>query len=78
MPQSRMVLEGRTLHVSTDAAGDKSIRLFDMQGHMLYSEQFSGSTATLDLGKVKRGAYMVRLMAGNRTIAVKTLALKNN
>ena len=78
MPQSRMVLEGRTLHVSTDAAGDKSIRLFDMQGHLVQAKKFLGSAVTLDFGNMKCGAYMVRLMAGNRTIAVKTLALKNN
>lgn len=67
VPQVRYTLEGRMLHVLADVPGLKSVRLFDMQGHLLYSEKFSGSAATLDLGNISRGAYVVRLTAGSFT-----------
>ena len=72
-PQVQMSLDGRKLHVAADVPGVKNVRLFDMQGHLLYSEQFSGSAVTLDLAGVSRGAFVVRLTAGNKTLAVKKL-----
>ena len=59
--------EGRMLHVLADVPGLKDVRLFDMQGRLLYSEKFSGSAATLDLTGMSRGALVVRLTAGNFT-----------
>jgi len=73
MPQVRFSLEGRLLHVLADVPGVKDVRLFDMQGHLLYSEKFSGSAVTLDLGGMSRGAFVMRLTAGNKTLAVKRL-----
>lgn len=73
MSQVQFLQEGRLLHVLADVPGLKSVRLFDMQGHLLYSEKFSGSAVTLDLGGVARGAFVVRLTAGNRVLAVKKL-----
>ena len=73
VPQVQYTLEGRMLHVLADVPGVKDVRLFDMQGHLLYSEQFSGSAVTLDLASVSRGAFVVRLTAGNKTLAVKKL-----
>jgi hypothetical protein len=72
-PQVQFSLEGRLLHVLADVPGLKMVRLFDMQGHLLYSEKFSGSVATLDLGNMSRGAFVMRLTAGNKTLAVKRL-----
>ena len=73
VPQVLYTLEGRQLHVQADAPGVKDVRLFDMQGHLLYSEQFSGSAVTLDLARISRGAFVVRLTAGNKTLAVKRM-----
>ena len=73
VPQVQYTLEGRMLHVLADVPGVKDVRLFDMQGHLLYSEQFSGSAVTLDLTSISRGAFVVRLTAGNKTLAVKRL-----
>ena len=72
-PQVQFSLEGRLLHVQADVPGVKDVRLFDMQGHLLYSEKFSGSAVTLDLGGMSRGAFVMRLTAGNKTLAVKRL-----
>jgi hypothetical protein len=73
MSQVQFLQEGRLLHVLADVPGLKSVRLFDMQGHLLYSEKFSGGAVTLDLGAVGRGAFVVRLTAGNRVLAMKKL-----
>ena len=67
MPQVRYSLEGRVLHVLADVPGLKEVRLFDMQGHLLYSEKFSGSAVALDLAGMSHGAFVVRLTAGNFT-----------
>ena len=73
VPQVHYSLEGRMLHVLADVPGLKMVRLFAMQGHLLYSEKFSGSAVTLDLGGMSRGAFVMRLTAGNKTLAVKRL-----
>ena len=73
VPQVQYTLEGRMLHVLADVPGVKDVRLFDMQGHLLYSEKFSGSAVTLDLASISRGAFVVRLTAGNKTLGVKRL-----
>lgn len=75
MSQVQFLQEGRLLHVLADVPGLKSVRLFDMQGHLLYSEKFSGSAVTLDLGGVARGAFVVRLTVGSKVIAVKKINL---
>ena len=67
MPQVHYSLEGRQLHVLADMPGLKTVRLFDMQGHLLYSEKFSGSALALDLAGMSHGAFVVRLTAGNFT-----------
>ena len=67
MPQVRYSLEGRVLHVLADVPGLKEVRLFDMQGHLLYSEKFSGSAVALDLAGMSHGAFVVRLTVGNFT-----------
>ena len=75
MPRVHYSLDGRMLHVSTNAAGAKTLRVFDMQGHLLHAESFTGTAATLDLGNMSRGAFVVRLTAGNKVIAVKKISL---
>ena len=75
VPQVHYSLDGRMLHVSTNVAGAKTLRLFDMQGHLLHAESFTGNATTLDLGNVSRGAFVVRLMVGNKPIAVKKINL---
>ena len=67
MPQVHYSLEGRQLHVLADMPGLKTVRLFDMQGRLLYSEKFSGSAMTLDLAGMSHGAFVVRFTAGNFT-----------
>lgn len=72
-PQVHMTLEGRTLRVVAGIEGEKELRLFDLQGHQLHSERFTGSPATLALERFGHGAFIVRLTSGNRILAVKRL-----
>ena len=72
-PQVHYSLEGRMLHVLADVPGIKNVRLFDMQGHLLHAESFTGNAATLDLSNMSRGAFVVRLMVDNRVLSVKKL-----
>lgn len=72
-PQVHMALEGRTLRVVAGIEGEKELRLFDLQGHQLHSERFTGSSATLALERFGHGAFIVRLTSGNRVLAVKRL-----
>ena len=75
VPQVHYSLEGRMLHVLADVPGVKNVRLFDMQGHLLHAKSFTGNAATLDLGNVSRGAFVVRLTVGSKVIAVKKINL---
>ena len=75
VPQVHYSLEGRMLHVLADVPGAKTLRLFDMQGHLLHAESFAGNATTLDLGNVSRGAFVVRLTVGSKVIAVKKINL---
>ena len=72
-PQVQFSLEGRQLHVQTDVAGLKELRLFDLQGHLLHSEKFSGNSTSLEIGKFRRGKYIVRLSVGDKLVAVKRI-----
>ena len=72
-PQVQFSLEGRQLHVQTDVAGLKELRLFDLQGHLLHSEKFSGNSTSLEIGKFSRGKYIVRLSVGDKLVAVKRI-----
>ena len=72
-PQGQFSLEGRQLHVQTDVAGLKELRLFDLQGHLLHSEKFSGNSTSLEIGKFSRGKYIVRLSVGDKLVAVKRI-----
>ena len=74
-PQVHYSLEGRMLHVLADVPGIKNVRLFDMQGHLLHAESFTGNAATLDLSNMSRGAFVVRLTVGNKPVAVKKINL---
>ena len=71
--QVHMTLEGSMLHVVARVEGEKEIRVFDVQGHQLHSERFTGSSATLALERFGHGAFIVRLTSGNRILAVKRL-----
>ena len=66
------VSEG-SLHVSTEVPGEKTVRLFDMQGHLLYAESFAGSGTAMRLDGLGRGAFVVRLSVGRQILATRKI-----
>ena len=67
MPQFRVAMDGRVIHVNAPEAGLKVIRVFDMQGNVIASSSFVGTSFRLDIGAVACGApLVVRIEAGNR------------
>ena len=64
-PRVRVAVSGRTLEVFARVAGEKNVRLFDMQGNLLCEFRFAGESLVRDLSELPRGAYSVLVYAGN-------------
>ena len=63
----RVALVGRVLDIVAPEAGLKVVRVFDMQGNVIASSSFVGTSYRLDIGAVARGTpLVVRIEAGNR------------
>lgn len=68
MPQFRVAMDGRVIHVNAPEAGVKVVRIFDMQGNALASVSFAGASYRLDIETIARGMpLVVRLESLNRT-----------
>ena len=72
----RVKLEGAMLHVMSDDWELKEIRLFDIQGHLLYGESFTEKQASLDLSRLSRGIYVVRITEGKRILGYSKIRLE--
>ena len=55
-------LQGNELHVNCNRIAN--VTLFDLQGNRVLSKQVSASNGTLNLEKLSRGSYMVRVQSG--------------
>lgn len=64
-PRVRVAVSGRTLEVFARVAGEKNVRLFDMQGNLFCEFRFAGESLVRDLSELPRGAYSVLVYAGN-------------
>ena len=64
----KLRLEGHSLYVAAADAGLKKMSLFDMQGHVVTQQAFSGTDATLDLSRMPRGHYVVLVRSAGRTM----------
>ena len=63
----RVALVGRVLDIVAPEMGVKVVRIFDLQGNVLASVSFAGTSYRLDIGAVARGTTLVvRLESGNR------------
>ena len=67
MPQFRIAMDGRVIHVNAPEAGLKVVRIFDMQGNTLAFATFTGTSYRVELEALARGTpLVVRLESGNR------------
>lgn len=57
-------MEAGVVYANVPAPGLKTIRVFDVQGHLLRSEVFTGSSFVMDLNALPHGSYVVRIDAG--------------
>ena len=63
-PRVSISVSGRTLDVFARVAGEKNVRLFDMQGNLVAAYRFAGESFSRDLSGLAFGAYIVRVDAG--------------
>ena len=61
MKKVQLHLDGCTMHIAFATSGKNTVALCDMQGRLLLQKTFSGKTASLYLGAIKKGGYVVRL-----------------
>jgi len=61
------------LHVSAEqdfmALADKKLYVFDLTGKLLQEKPFYNATESLDMSSYKTGAYIVKAISGDETIA---------
>ena len=61
-------VEAGVLYVDVGAPGQKTVRIFDMQGRMVQSSVFTGNATSIGLGGLPHGSFFVRVDAGARTL----------
>lgn len=62
-PRVSISVSGRTLDMFARVAGEKNVRLFDMQGNLVAAYRFAGESFSQDLSGLAFGAYIVRVDA---------------
>ena len=62
-PRVSISVSGRKLDVFARVAGEKNVRLFDMQGNLVAAYRFAGESFSQDLSGLAFGAYIVRVDA---------------
>ena len=72
----RMSFAGRQLQVFASIEGVKKVSLFDMQGHLLLTETFAGTSKAVDLTGIPRGVYVVRIDDAARILKNGTITVK--
>ena len=60
--------EGGMLNVFAPVMGAKTVRIFDLQGHLLLSESFDGFSYGVDLRKMPNARLVVRVDAESRSL----------
>jgi len=71
-----MRAEGSVLHVEVPFSGTKEVRVFDLQGHVLYTQKIEGEYAAIGLERLGHGAFVARLTANRQVLGVKKLQLE--
>ena len=72
----QIALDGHRLNVSTPLAGRKELKLFDLQGNLVYTNAFSDAQMSFDLSFIPSGIYVVRVMADNRLLESSKIRLQ--
>lgn len=68
---------GRTLNVVASTIGNKTLKIFSMNGKLLGSESFTESSKSFNMSKYAgKGALVVRLSEGRKVLATKQLSVR--
>jgi hypothetical protein len=73
--------EGGMLNVLAPVAGAKTVRLFDMQGHLVFAESFDGMSHGVNLRKsrslVSRSGFLiVRVDAAGKSLGYRMVGIR--
>lgn len=68
--------EGGMLNVFAPVLGTKTVRIFDLQGHLLLSESFDGSSHGVDLRKMPNARLVVRVDTDSRSLGYGVVSAK--
>ena len=75
--KSSISFTGRTLNVVASSNGNKIMRVFSMNGQLLGSESFSGSSVSFDMSKYAgKGVLVVRVSEGRKVLATKQVSVR--
>ena len=61
-------VESGVIYVNVPVAGEKTLRVFDVQGHLMQGKTFTGNATSLGLESLPHGNYIVQLDAGGRVL----------
>lgn len=61
-------IEAGVVYVNVPVAGQKAVRVFDVQGHLMLAKAFAGNATSVDLNVLPHGNYVVRIDAGGRVL----------
>ena len=66
-------VEAGVVYVNVPAAGMKTARVFDVQGHLMLAKVFTENATSVDLNGLPHGNYVVRIDAGGRVLNKKII-----
>ncbi|MBR6318134.1 MAG: T9SS type A sorting domain-containing protein, partial [Fibrobacter sp.] len=64
----RMSVSGNTLEITAPFVGEKTVRLFDLQGNLLREYSFAGNAFAMGLWGLPRGTYIASVGVSNRLL----------
>lgn len=68
-------IEAGVVYVNVPVAGQKAVRVFDVQGHLMLAKAFAGNATSVDLNVLPHGNYVVRIDAGGRALKKEMIRL---
>ena len=67
-------VEAGMIYVNVPVAGEKTLRVFDVQGHLMLATVFTENATSVGLNGLPHGNYVVRIDAGGRTLNKKMIS----
>ena len=66
-----------TVFLSSGFSEDTRFSIYNMEGHLIYDETYSGiKQCVINLSDIKSGVYVIRVQSGNNTLSRKIMLLE--